>query len=84
MTIITRRLEQLATGKAAHQLEFDALWAAYKAAPAEDRADLFGELNESRKRHKTIRAQVIALEAMLGVAAGTWSTASLQHACSLR
>ena len=84
MNVIKGRLEQLATEKVAHQLKLDAFWAAHRTAPVEERATCFEELNVSRKRNKGIRAQIIALEALLGVGEGMRSTASFQQASGLR
>ena len=77
INVIKERLEQLATEKAANQFKLDAFWVAHRAAPVKERATSIEELDVSRKRGKSIRAQIVALEALLGVVEGMWSVTSL-------
>ena len=80
MEFVKDRLIVLDAAESASHAKLEGLRADYKAAPVEERVDLRRELDEARARYKTVRSQIIALEAVLGAAAGPQSTASPQHA----
>ncbi|CAL5224376.1 g7051 [Coccomyxa viridis] len=70
MEFVKDRLIVLDAAESASHAKLEGLRADYKAAPVEERVDLRRELDEARARYKTVRSQIIALEAVLGAAAG--------------